>query len=125
MTFKPRPDRIRWDRSPEFVRNRAILRGQRRPCARCGRAIAYDEPYWLVSPLTGRRMVNPAAFVAGHRISRANGGGHELSNLQAECARCSLRSGGSDGARRRQVLLGYVKPITPTVWGRPDTASRW
>ena len=122
MTFKPRPDRERWDRNPEFVRNRAVLRAQRRPCARCGGAIAYDQPYWLVSSVTGRRRVNPRAFVDGHILSRAKGGGHALSNLQAECARCSLRSGGTDGALRRQALLGYVKPIGHA---RPDTASRW
>jgi hypothetical protein len=120
MTFITRPDRIRWDRDPEYIRNRGIIRAQRRPCARCGGPIAYDQPYWLV--INGKRRVNPRAFVAGHIRSGAKGGGHELSNLQPECARCSLRSGGTDGALQRQALLGNAKPIGHA---RPDTASRW
>jgi hypothetical protein len=66
MAFITRPDRERWDRDPEYVRNRAIIRAQRRPCARCGRAIAYDMPYWLI--VNGRRRVNPWAFHCGNRL---------------------------------------------------------
>jgi len=101
MTFVSRPDRERWDRDPQYVRNRAIIRAQRRPCARCGRAIAYDEPYWITT--RGRRRINRRAFHCGHIVARADGGTHELANLQAEHAGCSIRSGAVDGNRRQRV----------------------
>lgn len=109
-------------RSAEYRRNRALLRAQRRPCARCGRAIAYDEPYWLATP-GGRRSVNPRAFVAGHVIDRAAGGGHHLANLRPECARCSFTSGAQLGNRRQRRAAAVRGPK-----GRVEqavTADRW
>jgi hypothetical protein len=117
MSFSTRPDRERLDRDPDYVRNRAIIRAQRRPCARCGGVIAYDAPYWLLGP-TGRRKVNPWAFHCGHIVSRHRGGSHTLSNLQAEHAACSIR----DGARESNGHNGHT---THPVSVRPDTASRW
>jgi hypothetical protein len=119
MSFSARPGRVRWDRDPEYVRNRAIIRAQRRPCARCGRPIAYDQPYWLIGP-TGRRKVNPWAFHCGHIVSRHRGGSHTLSNLQAEHAGCSIR----DGARESNGHNGHKTPRV-SVWPQLDTSKRW
>ena len=119
MTWKTRPGRDRWDRDPEYIRNRAIIRAQRRPCARCGGVIAYDEPHWIV--VNGKRKVNPRAFHCGHILSRAKGGSHALANLQAEHAGCSMRAGSSDGARTRNGS-SYARP---KVWPQLDTSRRW
>jgi hypothetical protein len=119
MPFVTSPNRDRWDRDREYMRNRSIVRAQRRPCARCGGKIAYDEPYWLPTS-TGRRKVNPRAFHCGHIRSRISGGGHELSNLQAEHAGCSIRSGAREANRRRRLKAGQV-----TVWPQLDTSRRW
>ena len=115
-----------WDRTKpadpaiktaEYRARRARLKAEARsvaaPCARCRGPIDYDGPYWLT--INGRRVVNPRAFVAGHVIDRAAGGGHDL--LQPECARCSITSGARTGARR----LWATKPRRT----RPSTAGRW
>jgi hypothetical protein len=118
MAFITRPDRERWDRDPEYVRNRAVIRAQRRPCARCGGVIAYDAPYWIT--VNGRRRVNSAAFHCGHIVSRHRGGSHALSNLQAEHAGCSIR----DGARESNGHNGH--PITrQAVVPNLNTSKRW
>ncbi len=89
-------------KSATYKRTRAQLKREAKArgdcCARCRGAIDYDGPYWL--SIGGRRRVNPRAFVAGHRVGRADGGGDELANLQAECARCSIDSGAKDGSKR-------------------------
>jgi hypothetical protein len=118
MAFITRPDRERWDRDPEYMRNRAIIRAQRRSCARCGKPIGYDQPYWLVGP-TGRRKVNPWAFHCGHIVARHRGGNHALDNLQAEHAGCSIR----DGARESNGHNGPV--IRQGVIPNLDTSKRW
>lgn len=124
MTFAPRPDRDRWDSDPTYIRNRAIIKAQRRPCARCGGAIAYDEPYWVVSALTGRRTINRRAFHCGHKLSRINGGSHDLANLQPEHAGCSISAGAKLG---RQRFNGHkIARIEPeTVQVVPTTYDRW
>jgi hypothetical protein len=99
------------------MRNRAIIRAQRRPCARCRRPIDYDAPYWLITS-TGRRKVNPLSFHCGHIVARINGGTHELANLQAEHAACSIRSGAREANRRR-------KAIRVVVWPQLDSSRRW
>ena len=120
MAFVTRPDRVRWDRDPTYVRNRVIIRAQRRPCARCGGPIAYDEPYWLIT-ITGRRKVNPRAFHCGHIVSRNRGGSHTLSNLQPEHAGCSIRS----GARESNGQNGHtIKRIEADVRWVPEY-NRW
>lgn len=125
MAFVTRPDRDRWDRDPEYIRNRDILRAQRRPCARCGGAIAYDEPYWLIT-INGRRKINPRAFHCGHIVSRIRGGSHALTNLQPEHAGCSIRSGASEGARRRHAFQRMAQPATATIWTpQLDESRRW
>ena len=118
MSFATGPDRERWDRDPEYVRNRAIIRAQRRPCARCGGPIAYDAPYWIT--INGRRRVNGAAFHCGHIVARHRGGGHALSNLQAEHAGCSIR----DGARESNGHNGHPI-IRQGVIPNLDTSKRW
>ena len=124
MVFVSRPDRYRWDRDPVYIRNRALIRAQRRPCARCGGAIDYAGPYWLTT-ITGRRKVNPRAFHCGHVVSRHRGGSHALANLQAEHAGCSIRDGAreSNGQNGHPVkrLDVFVLPPAPPI----DTASRW
>ncbi len=102
MTWRgPRTQRTdRWDRDPLYVRNRAIIRAQRRPCARCGRTIDYDGPYWLI--VKGRRTINPLAYHCGHIVDRVRGGTHELTNLQPEHAACSIRSGARLGQKRQR-----------------------
>lgn len=103
----------RWDSDPLYKKNRAIVKAQRRPCARCGKAIAYDQPYFLI--VNGRRTINRRAFHCGHIIDRARGGTHDLANLQAEHAGCSVRSGAQLGQRRQKLLA--VLPIAPAGLG--------
>jgi hypothetical protein len=91
---------------------RARLRARRDPCARCGGMIDYDGPRYFT--INGKRIENPLAFDAGHRVDRVHGGNEAFSNLQAEHVRCSRRAGARLGARRR--------------WGMPRaavTANRW
>lgn len=128
MAFATRANRDRWDRNPEYIRNRAIIRAQRRPCARCGGAIAYDEPYWLINPLTGRRKVNPRAFHCGHILSRHRGGSHALSNLQPEHAGCSIRSGAreSNGHTIRRIEPDVLAVPPPREYDRAAMEyDRW
>jgi hypothetical protein len=118
MPFVTRVRRDRWDRDPMFLKNRAIIRARRGPCARCGGEIDYAAPYWWI--VDGKRRVNPRAFHCGHILARVNGGGHELSNLQAEHAVCSIRAGAREANRRRRAAAQAV------VWSeRPATSSRW
>jgi hypothetical protein len=117
MTFITTARRDRWDRDPLYMRNRAMVRAQRRPCARCGKPIAYDEPYWFITSI-GRRKVNPLAFHCGHIRSRISGGGHELANLQAEHAGCSIRAGAREANRRRNAIRAVVRP-------QLDSSRRW
>ena len=111
----------------EYRRNRAILRAQRRPCARCGGRIAYDEDYWVT--VNGRRTINRRAFHAGHIVDRGHGGGHELANLQAEHAGCSVRSGAQLGQRRqrrgRHMLTLVASPPLPPTPAALDTSRSW
>jgi hypothetical protein len=116
MTFITTARRDRWDRDPLYMRNRAIIRAQRRPCARCGRPIDYDAPYWWI--VNGRRKVNPLSFHCGHVVARINGGTHDLANLQAEHAGCSIRSGAREANRRRKMTR-------VAVWPQLDTSRRW
>ena len=118
MTFITTARRDRWDRDPEYMRNRAIIRAQRRRCARCGGRIAYDEPYWWI--VNGQRKVNPQAFHCGHIRSRINGGTHELTNLQAEHAGCSIRAGAREANQRRRLKTAPV-----VVWPQLDDSRRW
>jgi hypothetical protein len=116
MTFITTARRDRWDRDRTYMRNRAIIRAQRRPCARCGKPIDYDQPYWWI--VNGRRKVNPWSFHCGHIVARINGGTHDLANLQAEHAGCSIRAGAREANRRR-------KAIRVVVWSQLDRSRRW
>lgn len=78
-------------------------RRARQPCARCGRPIDYDRPYWLT--IAGRRTINPWALHVGHIVSRRRGRAlgwtedqvNALANTRPEHARCSVRSGAREG----------------------------
>lgn len=67
------------------------------PCGWCGGQIDYDGPRYL----PGTRRVNPASLVVGHIVGRDQAKrmgwtverANDLSNLRAEHARCSDRSG--------------------------------
>src|SRR5215212_4935515 len=73
---------------------------RRLPCSRCGRAIDYDGPRYLITA-SGKRTMNPRALVVGHKVSRYEArrlGWTEtqinaLTNTQPECQACSNRSG--------------------------------
>ena len=88
-----------WSHDPEYQANRAIIRAQRQPCARCGDGIDYDGPYWLIR--NGRKTINRLAFHCGHIVDRADRPDHSLANLRAEHAGCSVKSGARSGAARR------------------------
>lgn|SRR5215212_1072000 len=118
MPFVTRSNPDRWDRDPLYVKNRAIVRAQHRPCRRCGKPIAYEAPYWVT--INGRKHINPRAFVCGHVVSRINGGGHELANLRAECAGRSIQSGAHEANLRRRQ-----KTVSVAVWPSLDTSRRW
>lgn len=116
MPFTPGPSNPR-TADAEYRRNRAILlkdaRAKGSPCARCGRPIRYHEPYWLTTP-SGRRRVNPRAFVAGHIVDWVLTHDNTLANLQPECARCSSTSGARRGQAQRfpqrERPKGYTNP---------------
>lgn len=93
-----------WSHDPEYQRNRKIVRARRDDCARCGGPIDYSA------------QRGPWAFHCGHVVARAEGGSHELANLQAEHAKCSVDHGARLGARRR---------YGPLRSRRPSTAARW
>lgn len=109
------------------VRTRAHFMARRDPCGVCGGAIDYQGGRYL----PGTRRVNPASLVVGHivgrdqakrmgwTIERAN----DLSNLRAEHARCSDRSGARYGnAKRGQRRRATARPSTsePLI-----TSRRW
>jgi hypothetical protein len=91
-----------WSHDRTYQRNRAALLDAARrglwPCARCGGPIDYDGPRYL--PLPGRRRENPLAFDAGHVVAKAEGGTHELANLQPEHVRCNRVHGAHLGNQR-------------------------
>ena len=96
----------------------------RLPCARCGRAIAYDGPQYLIDS-RGRRRQNPRYLVVGHIVSRyqARRMGwteaqiNSLTNTQPECVACSNRSGAQLGQR--------VQATRQTARAQLDTSRRW
>ena len=101
--------------SPLYRRNRALLKTRRLPCAVCGRTIDY---------------LKPGEFVAGHitprwlakRLGWTPEQINALSNLRAECRRCSFRTGSREG---NQVQRAMRQRVTVGV-GRPrDDSRRW
>ena len=72
-------------------RARAAVLSVATRCAVCGEAPTRDNPLTL-----------------GHLKARANGGGLEPSNLQAECRRCNLSQGATD--RRPRFNLSATFP---------------
>lgn len=98
------------------------------PCARCGKSIDYGAPrYW-----PGTRRVNPRSLVVGHIVGRdqakrlgwTDAQINELSNTQAECARCSDRSGAVYGNAKRG--RGQLRAVLKTASGeQATTAHRW
>jgi hypothetical protein len=104
---------------------RVTIRGHwlalRLPCSVCGRAIAYDQPTYLVS-ITGRRTINPRSLVVGHIVSRNKGkrmGWTEdqinaLTNTRPECRACSNKTGAREGRQMQRAKRRRV-----------NTASRW
>jgi hypothetical protein len=107
----------------KLARNRRIRAEHKRncrslglPCARCRGLIDYDALYWLPpDPITGRRKVNPVAYVAGHRIAHADGGPYTLANLQPECGRCSSHSGAQSGNQRQRAAARRAPLSGPTL----------
>lgn len=108
------------------VKVRAHFTAARQPCGVCGGQIDYDGGRYL----PGTRRVNPYSLVVGHvvgrdqakrmgwTIDRAN----DLSNLRAEHARCSDRTGARygnalRGARRRGTTRPHTEPLV--------TSRRW
>jgi hypothetical protein len=84
--------------TPRYRANRARLKLLRLPCAVCGKAIDYTQP---------------AAFVAGHIVSRRKAkqmGWTEaqinaLSNLRPECRPCSNKTGAREGQQAQRAKL--------------------
>ena len=95
---------------------------KRAPCARCGRAIDYDGPRFLVA-INGKRRQNPRYLHVGHIVDRylAKRYGwteaeiNAISNTQPEHAACSNRSGAKLGQKVQRAKH-------PTMI---NTASRW
>jgi hypothetical protein len=100
-------------KSPQYRRNRAIIRARRDPCARCGGEIDYFGPRFFF--IGGVRRENPLAFDCGHRVALALGGTEELHNLQAEHVKCSRHAGGRLGLQLRYGLAGTTTPYR-TRW---------
>jgi len=110
----------RWIRE----RKRAEWSLSNAPCARCGLLINY-----------GAKSPDPASLVCGHRISRAElrrAGRLDLvfdvSNLQPEHRRCSMRAGGAEGRtspvriQRAQRRTQEMIKEDPPRW---VMSSRW
>jgi hypothetical protein len=80
------------------------------PCARCGRAIDYTTGRFLASG-----KINPRSFVLGHKVSRREARAlgwseamiNDSSNLQAECQKCSNRSGAQLGRALQPPTNGW------------------
>lgn len=95
---------------------------QHLPCARCGRAIDYEGPRYVV--MAGRRRLNPRYLVVGHKVSRAiakRTGWTEqqinaLTNTQPECNHCSVTSGARDGQRAQAKRMAAKRMATITRW---------
>lgn len=104
---------------------RDYWRTQGKPCARCGKAIAYSSTYYF----PGTRTINPDAFVCGHIVSRDRAKQlgwtdeqiNSIANTQPECARCSMTSGARDGNRKARGLR-VVSRGTKT---QLDTSRKW
>src|SRR5215211_5377033 len=96
-----------------YKRNRAALKRLRLPCARCHRPIDYSRP---------------GQFVAGHVVARhvAKRLGctpeqiNAMSNLQAECRRCSFKTGAAEGGRVR-----HQRPQRTGLGWPLDDSARW
>lgn len=90
------------------------------PCARCGQPIQYGAPRYL----PGTTRVNPRSLVVGHIVGRdaakrmgwSNEQINALNNTQAECARCSDRSGAVYGNRKRSTRKRALNLDTSRVW---------
>ena len=95
-------------------------RDLRPPCMapRChlpGIPIDWDGPY-LITTLSGRRTVNPAAFHCGHIVSRRRARRlgwpetriNDLSNTRAEHARCSVKAGAREGRAARATNADII-----------------
>jgi hypothetical protein len=105
------------------VFNRAHWMRERKPCARCGKAIDYDGPRYLAD---GRP--NPDYLCVGHKIGRADGIRlgmspaelNDLTNSQPECYSCSVGSaGGAPGLRGTPARASEVSYRNPNLIGLP------
>jgi hypothetical protein len=105
---------------------------QRPPCWRCGREIAYNEPYYVIAD--GKKTVNPNAFVLGHVIGRAEGRSlgytdeqlETIENTAPEHALCSQVSGSRAGQRRqRQLLLQRREQQRRQKKAKPEPQPKW
>lgn len=92
---------------PTYLRNRARLKRRAsltgEPCWRCGLPIDY----------TAQRG-DPRAFTAGHVLAVADGGSHDLTNLEPEHARCNASTGGQLGNARRWQNTRPVEVRVPS-----------
>jgi hypothetical protein len=99
-------------------------RALRLPCTRCGKAIDYDGPKYLI--IGGRKRQNPRYLVVGHIISRyeARRRGwtedqtNAISNSQPECVDCSNRSGARLGQKVQAAKAVRVRAVL-------DESRRW
>ena len=114
MAFSNRGPADKAYTTKQWAANRQHWRTVRRPCARCGKAIAYDAPYHIT--VRGKRTINPDALVVGHIVSkrRARRMGwteaktNALDNTQPECGACSVKSGAREGRKAQGQAKAYV-----------------
>jgi hypothetical protein len=124
MTWRgPRKPRDPLLDTPLFRANRAQLKRLRLPCAICGQTIDYTQP---------------AAFVAGHMVSRRKAKQlswtpaqiNALTNLRPECRPCSNKTGAREGQQAQRAKLKQTRQAkTGRTPDNPlrifDTSRRW
>jgi len=88
-----------------------------KPCALCGKPIDYDAPYMITNPKTGKRSVNPMAYVLDEIIPVSKGGSpYDIANVQATHAMCNSRKGAKIIDNKAQTPTRNLSLPQPWDW---------
>lgn len=118
-TSKPRgrvsnPRRV-YPAKRDALRERVKQMG--RPCALCGKPIDYDAPYKLTDQRTGKKRVNPAAYVLDEIIPVSKGGSpYDMRNVQPAHAMCNARKGDKILGEDAQIPTRNLALPQPWDW---------
>lgn len=88
-------DDPRWKNGARRRRDRARWKAIGAVCGICGEPIDYDLPFYIIDPITGKKSVNPDAFVIDEIDPYHHSKDLSRENQQPAHMRCNLKKGGT------------------------------